>query len=161
MAFTDCRGWEWGVARLADVPFPTSVGGNTRDCPLDDVCKGAHVARGARVTGDEVRAELRTRLPEVKRCWHHRLDKAELFYVAELSCWFVEQEIHPHADSVAVVVRRDGRSIDVQHAVEELFDYPLSWSFVPGEPLRNGRHRLCAFKARGVPRVAMRLTMPT
>jgi hypothetical protein len=155
MAFTDYLSREWRVARVADIPFPTSVGGNTQGCPLDDVCKLAYQARAEDVTSEEVLATLKGRSQEVRQCWHHRLTRSEHLYVAELSCWFVENEVQPLPERFEPIVKRDGFSVEVQHAVEALFDDPLHWSFVKGEHMGNGRHRLCALKARGIPRVAV------
>jgi hypothetical protein len=155
IAFTDYLNREWRVARVADIPFPTAVGGNSWDCPLDDVCKRAYQAKGENVTTNEVLAALQSRSGEVRQCWHHRLTRSEHLYVAELSCWFVENEVEPLPERFEPIVKRDGFSIEVQYAVEELFDYPLHWSFVKGGHLGNGRHRLCALKVRSIPRVAV------
>lgn len=153
--FTDYRGWDWAIARVADIPFPTHVGGNTDGCPLDDVCKRTYDERGDNVRSDEVLAALKAREPEVRECWHHRLKRDELRYVAELSCALVEQRVQPHAETIADLVARDGYSDETLEAVVALFDDPLHWSFTPGEQLGNGRHRLCALRARGVERVAV------
>jgi hypothetical protein len=157
MPFTDYLGTQWRVARVADIPFPTSLGGNTTGCPLDDICKRAYAEKGENVTSKEVIAALTARQPEIRKCWHHRLTRAEHLYIAELSCWFVEHEVQPYPDSFAPVVKRDGFSVEVQYAAQELFEYPLHWSFIKGEALGNGRHRLCALKANKIPRVAVEI----
>jgi hypothetical protein len=153
--FTDFRGWNWRVAHIADIPFPTFVGGNTDGCPLDDVCKRAYAERGDEVQSVDVLAALKTREAEVRQCWHHRLTRAEQHYAAELSRLFVERQIQPYVQTIADAVARDGHSDGVRESVEMLFDDPLHWSFTPSKQLGNGRHRLCALKARGVQRVAV------
>lgn len=155
MPFTDYLGKQWRVARVADIPFPTSFGGNTTGCPVDDIYKHAYAEKGNNITSKEIIAPLMTRRSETRICWHHRLTRSEHLYVAELSCWFVEQEIEPYLDSFVPIVKREGFSVEAQHAVQELFGYPLRWSFVKGKALDNGRHRLCALKANKIPRVAV------
>lgn len=155
MSFTDHLGKQWKVAPLADIPFPTSLGGNTTNCPLDRICKLAYQAKGENVTSAEIMQSLRAQSADMQTCWHHRFTRAEHLYIAELSCWFVEQEVQPYTESIEAVVRRDGLSTDVHQAVQELFEDPLHWSFVKGDHLGNGRHRLCALKANRIPRVAI------
>lgn len=157
MPFTDFMGKQWRVARVTDIPFPTSLGGNTTGCPLDDICERAYAENGENVTTKEVTDSLAARRSEIRDCWHHRLTRSEHFYVAELSCWFVEHEVQPYPDSFVVVVKRDGFSAEVQYAVQELFEDPLRWSFTKGKALGNGRHRLCALKVNRIPRVAVQV----
>jgi hypothetical protein len=157
MSFTDYLGRTWKVARVADIPFPTSTGGNTTGCPLDAVCKAAYETRGENVTSREIAEALSQRPQEIKECWHHRFTRAEHLYIAELSCWFVEHSVQPYSDSIIAVVKRDGLSEEVADTVCALFDDELHWSFVPGEHLGNGRHRLCALKANRIPRVAIQV----
>ena len=155
MHFIDKKGSKWRIADIADIPFPTTPGGKTSDCPLDDISKRAYKEKGDNVTGDEVLDALKKRESEVRKCWHHRLRKRELFYVAELSCRLIEQRTQPVTENIEPLVKLDGFSTDVQYAVEALFEDPLFWSFTKEAKLGNGQHRLCALKAYGVPRVAV------
>jgi hypothetical protein len=155
MQFTDSAGHTWRIANVADIPFPTRVGGNTPDCPLLAACRQVYAERGDAMTSQEVLNALRERESEVKACWHHRFTRNEQHYIAELSCWFVENKVEPYLDRFEPVVKREGHSVDVEHAVIALFDDPLHWTFQANDQLTNGQHRLCAMKAWAVKRVVV------
>lgn len=154
----DWMGHTFAIAALADVPWPTSSGGNARGvCPLDDYTLAFHAKYQSDPETRGVQAALAERAEEVRQCWHHRRPMEERQYIAELTCFFVENDLQPYDDAVMAVVARDGRPHDLAAEVSHLFAVPMRWSFQPDTPLSNGRHRLCAFKEANVERVAMQL----
>lgn len=147
------------IADLKYVPWPTATGGNTTGpCQLQEYAKSYYDVRAAEPSDAEVVAHLRANAALVKRCWHHRRSRADRAYVAELACWFVEHGLQPWDYAIQAVVTRDEREYDLWEDVWVLFIDPMRWGLEPGEPMSNGRHRTCAFKAAGVRRIAVQRT---
>ena len=150
-------GHNFDVADLTELPWPTSTGGNTKGvCPLQDFTRTYYNRFKDDPSSDAVFEHLKANAAAVWQCFHHRRSPDQLRYVADLSCWFVEAGLQPFDDSIEAVVARDNKyELELAKDTYVLFIDPMKWSFVPGEPLSNGRHRLCAFKAAGIERVAI------
>ena len=140
--------------------FPTATGGNTSGiCPLSAYTNDYEMQHGTRPASSTVQGYIGSH-PKVDRCYHHRLDEQELKYAAELSCWFVDEEQVPEDFAIDAVVRRDGyvdrgREEEIAKYVYCLFIDPIRWHGRPGTEVDNGRHRVCALKLAGIPRVAV------
>jgi hypothetical protein len=150
-------GARFALAQLDKLPWPNATGGNTRGtCPLDAYTRHIYTTYHHEPEAAAVEAHLAEHV-DVRQCWHHRRPAEELRYIAEVTCFFVENNLQPYPDAILAVVVRDAQPRELADEIAYYFDVPMRWSFLPGSQLGNGRHRLCALKDASVPRVAVQI----
>lgn len=161
------HGKQFRVADLSQLPWPRAAGGHRRTwCALEEVVKRTQHLSQREPSEHEVTEFLESHWNNVwKSCSYHTpLSLDELVYAADLATWFVERGEHdatviPDQIAVRVVVARDGhppsRAEPIVAFVDSLFAEPMTWSFIPEDPLMNGNHRLCVMKGAGIPRSPM------
>lgn len=146
--------FDFKIANLSEIPWPTAHGGNTPGpCPFNEHVQAVYDRTGSETTPSEMCAHLATDAPGVAGCWHHRHRPDILQWMAALACWFVAHGLQPTQEAAQAVVVAQGMSRDYGDEISGWFEVPMKWTFTPGDPLSNGRHRACAFKSAGVSRI--------